>query len=196
MMLRNPRNLLWILPLALFVTSPLWIPGMRFFLVPHDRFDTEMSMPQIGEQKQQFVMDDITITMSSAGRVEWVINAERAFTINSDKEIGLIEVDAVYTAEDKDKTHITSARGEYEVDNGHLTLLDDVVIVKPATRQEMYTNLLHYYNRKKMVVCPEDVELRGPDFIIQAGRLDYDLARHSYDFRERVNVTLAQQKAI
>lgn len=195
-MLRNPRNLLWILPLVLFVISPLWIPGVRSFLQPRGGFDVEASMPKFGEQKQQFVMDDITITMSSAGRIEWVINAEQAHTIRSDKEIGMVEVDALYTADNKEKTHITSVRGQYKVDEGHLTLIENVVILKPEAQQEMYTELLHYYNENKKVVCPESVELRGPEFSIQAGRLDYDLDREAYDFSDRVNVTIASQNAL
>ena len=195
-MLKNPRNLLWLIPLIFFVTSPLWIPGVRTFLKPRGGFEPASVVPNPGQQKQQFIMDEITITMSSAGRVEWIINAERAYTIKSDKEIGMIEVDAVYTADEDDKAHITSGRGKYNVDTKHLTLIDNVVIVKPTAQQEMYTDLLHYYNTKKMVVCPGDVELRGPDFTVEAGRLDYDLARHRYDFSGRVKVELGEQNKI
>lgn len=193
MILKNPRNLLWILPLAVFMVSPLWIPAAKSFLKPRGGFGKEaVNLPGV-EQKQQFVMDAVTITMSTAGRVEWTINADQAFTIKSDREIGMTEVDAVYEGDDKDKTLITSSSGQYDIDKGHLILIDDVVIVKPATKQEMYTDLLHYYNTSRTVVCPGDVKLLGPDFTIRAGRLDYDLAKHSYDFGGRVNVELSGQ---
>jgi len=189
-MVKNPRNLLWLLPLVLFVTSPLWYPGVSSFLRPRGGFDASVVSLEDDATTQRFVMDTVNITMSSWGRIEWVVNAERAFTSNSDQEIGMVEVDAVYTDENKDKTHITSSRGMYSVNDGHLILIDDVVIQKPASRQEMFTDLLHYYNARKMVICPGEVELHGPDFTITAGRLDYDLANDGYDFGGRVKVEL------
>ena len=49
---------------------------------------------------------------------------------NPTRRSAWIEVDAVYTGEDKDNTHITSSRGMYNVDESHLILIDDVVIDK------------------------------------------------------------------
>lgn len=188
MIVKNPRNLLWLVPLALFLTSPLWKPGLASFLKPRGGYE---STPQISfdeEPAQSFIMDSITITMSSEGRVEWVVNAERAFTGQSDKEIGMIDVDALYTDEEKNETTVTSSQGMYDVDARHLILMDNVIIRKPAAKQEMYTDLLHYYDAEKRVVSPGDVEIKGPEYSIKAGRLNYDLASKAYDFRERVKV--------
>ena len=68
--------------------------------------------------------------------------------------------------------------------------MDDVVIDKPLSRQKLLTDLLHYSNNRKIVICPSKVELHGPDFRIRAGRLEYDLARSGYDFGDRVRVEL------
>ncbi len=193
-LLKNRRNLLWLLPLVLFLLSPLWIPGVKAFLKPRGTFATPS---QDGRPRgKEFVMDDITITMSSKGRVEWIVDAGQAFTIRSDREIGMTGVKALYTAPGQEKTYITSRRGRYEMNRGHLTLIDDVVIRKPAKQQELYTDLFHYYNRKRKVVCPEDVELRGPDFTIRAGRMDYDLARARTVFSKRVRVELKSEQTI
>ena len=72
------------------------------------------------------------------------------------------------------------------LNKGHLVLIDDVVVEKPVSRQTMYTQLLHYYNDDKRIVSPGDVEIKGPDFNIRAGRLDYDLISRDYDFSNRV----------
>ncbi|MGW8161766.1 MAG: LPS export ABC transporter periplasmic protein LptC, partial [Desulfobulbales bacterium] len=176
--------------------SPFWKPVLSAFLTPRGGFDTSVFNVTGDKQAQRFIMDSITITMSNWGRVEWVINAKRAFTGKSDKEIGMMDVDAVYTGDDQEKTNITSSRGMYNVNKSHLILIDDVVILKPSSKQEMYTDLLHYYNKKKLVVCPGDVELRGPDFTITAGRLDYDLLKDNYDFSGRVKVEMNVKKRI
>ncbi|HHO47431.1 MAG TPA: LPS export ABC transporter periplasmic protein LptC [Desulfobacteraceae bacterium] len=188
-MLKNPRNLLWLIPLVLLATSPRWKPPLSVFLTPRGGFDAVTVDPLRDDQEEHFIMDAITITMYNRGLEEWIVNAERAYTGDTDREIGMEEVDAVYTGGEQERTRITSSRGMYNVDERHLVLIDDVVIVKPVSRQEMYTDLLHYYNTTKLVVCPGDVELRGPEFTIRAGRLDYDMLTDNYDFGGRVKVT-------
>ena len=184
-MIKNPRNLLWMIPVMLFVTSPLWKPALMAFLQPRGVYDPLVLRPPT-EQQQSFVMDAITITMSSLGRVEWVVNAKQAFTVKSDNEIGMIDVDALYTGDEKDQTRITSERGMYNVDKSHLVLIDNVVVDKSASQQQMFTDLLHYYNDKKLIVTPGVVEIKGPDFTIRAGSLEYDLVSKNYDFSNRV----------
>lgn len=184
-MIKKPRNLLWLIPLLLLVTSPIWKPALTAFLQPRGVYDPLVVRPPT-EQQQSFVMDAITITMSSLGRVEWVVNARQAFTVKSDKEIGMIDVDALYTDEGKEQTRITSERGVYNVDKSHLVLIDNVVVDKSASQQQMFTDLLHYYNDKKIVMTPGKVEIKGSNFVIRAGRMEYDLVGKVYDFSNRV----------
>ncbi len=184
-MIKNPRNLLWLIPLALFVATPLWKPALTAFLKPRGGYDP-LVVEEEREREQSFVMDALTITMSSWGRVDWEIQASQAFTGKTDKEIGMVDVDALYTGEKNEQTRITSDRGLYNVNKGHLVLIDNVVVEKPVSRQTMYTQLLHYYNDDKRIVSPGDVEIKGPDFNIRAGRLDYDLISRNYDFSNRV----------
>jgi len=184
-MIKNPRNLLWLIPLLVFVTSPLWKPALTSFLQPRGTYDPGAAREK-ADQQQSFIMDAITITMSSWGRVEWVVNARQAFTGKSDQEIGMIDVDALYTGEEKEHTRITSERGLYYVDRSHLVLIDNVVVDKPVSQQQMYTELLHYYNKEKLIVSPGDIRIKGPDFTIRAGRLEYDLVSRGYDFSNRV----------
>jgi len=189
-MLHNPRNLLWLLPLLLFLTSPLWKPELTSFLRPRGG----LAVPEINlddsAQQQRFVMEAIKITMASAGRVEWEITAAQAFTGENDKDIGMVGVDAVYTGTDQEMTRISSARGQYDIGESHLTLMEDVVVDKPLSRQKLLTDLLHYYNNRKVVFCPGKVELLGPDFRIRGGSLRYDLVSRGYDFGDRVRVEL------
>ena len=184
-MTKNPRNLLWLIPVLLFVTSPLWKPALTAFLQPRGIYDP-LVVRQPTEQQQSFIMDAITITMSSLGRVEWVVNAKQAFTVKSDKEIGMIDVDALYTGEGKEQTRVTSERGLYNVDKSHLVLIDNVVVDKSSSQQQIYTDLLHFYNDKKLIVTPGAVKIKGPDFTISAGSLEYDLVSNNYDFSNRV----------
>lgn len=188
-MMKNPRNLLWLLPLAVIGTSPLWKGSVEKFLKPRGGYDAKVAEAYT-RQSQNFVMDDLTITLTTNGRAEWNIKARRAFTGKSDREIGMIDVDALYTGKGKDPVTITSNRGTYLMDERHLILIDNVVVLNPAKKEALYTELLHYYDATKMIISPVDVELQGPEFNIQAGRMDYDLSSDAYDFNDRVIVEL------
>lgn len=188
-MMKKPRDLLWVVPLVLFVTSPVWQPAVADFLKPRGEFGQQ----QVGGQatnSQQFQMDTITITLTSNGKEEWLINAERAKTGKTDRIIEMEVVNARYIGKDKAPTHIVSRQGQYFIDDRHLILIDDVVISKPETKEVLYTDLLHYYDATKMAVSPGNVDLQGPGFRLEGGRMDYDLSTDGYDFSDRVKVEL------
>jgi LPS export ABC transporter protein LptC len=188
-MIRNPRNLLWLLPVILLVTSPLWQPPLSAFLQPRGDFTT--AEPEIFiENRQNFLMDSVRIFLTSAGHPEWEIQAERAFTGKTDREIGMINVRAIYTGKAREETVVTSDRGQYFIDDSHLILVDNVVIDKPVQNQKLFTDLLHYYDSTKMAVSPGDVEIQTPKFTLQAGRMDYDLSTDGYDFSNGVKVDM------
>ncbi len=186
--MKNSRNFLWIIPLGLFVTSPIWKPSVAAFLKPRGGYDARLAA-RAGRLQQNFVMDTITITLTSKGVEEWVVKAERAFTGKSDRELGMIGVDALYKGKNEPIT-ITSSRGTYYIDQRHLILIDNVVVRKPKAGEVLYTDLLHYYDAGKMVVSPVPVDIKGPQFSLQAGRMDYDLSTDGYDFSEGVTVEL------
>jgi LPS export ABC transporter protein LptC len=188
-MMKNPRNLLWMIPLALLVTGPFWKGYVADFLKPRGGYDAKVA-EAYKRQSQNFIMDNISITLSSNGQVEWRVRAQRAFTGKTDREIGMIDVDARYTAKDKAPMAIISDRGTYLMDQRHLILIDNVVVKKPADHEELFTDLLHYYDATKMVVCPVEVEIQGPQFSLHAGRMDYDLSSDAYDFNDRVIVEM------
>lgn len=188
-MRRKPRDLLWIVPLALFVTSPLWQPAVADFLRPRGDFDQNKAVSAI-QNEQNFLMDAVTLTLSSNGKEEWLIKAERAQTGKNDRVIEMVEVDATYIGKDRPPTHIVSRRGKYLLNDRHLVLIDDVVISRPQSQEVLYTDLLHYYDDTKMAVSPGAVELQGPDFTLKGGRMDYDLSTDGYDFGDHVEVNL------
>ena len=65
-----------------------------------------------------------------------------------------------------------------------------MVINKPTKNQQLFSELLDYYDATKMVVSPGPVRLRGPDLNLSADRMDYDLASDGYDFSGAVKVKM------
>jgi len=189
-MINNPRNLLWMLPLLLLLTSPLWRPPLTAFLAPRGGYNPKLAQPEEETPIQNFIMDSVAITLTSKGRPEWQIDADRAFTNEQGHDIEMAGVSAMYIGADKEPTNITSNKGKYFIDQRHLVLTDRVVLTKPAKDQRLLSERLDYYDGTKMVVSPGRVELRSPKIKLTAGRMDYDLETGGYDFSNRVKVNL------
>ncbi|XOF34440.1 MAG: LPS export ABC transporter periplasmic protein LptC [Candidatus Electrothrix sp. YB6] len=188
-MIGSYRNLLWILPLGVLASSPLWKEYAENFLKPRGGYD-ETAEKAYQEQPQDFVMDDVKIIFTSEGLRTWTIKADQARTGETDREIDMIDVDALYHKQGASPLTITSRSGKYHMDDHQLTLTEDVVIIKPLQHEELYSDLLHYYDTSKMLISPGDVEIHGPKFDLQAGRMDYDIAIGGYNFSRRVKVLL------
>ncbi len=189
-MIKKKRNLLWIIPLALFLLSPAWKPVVTDFLKPQGGFETNRTVSKKSKTEQAFEMDSVTIALTSNGKKQWRITAQKARTGASDQKIMMEMVKARYIGTERPPTHIDSRKGIYFIDKRHLILSDNVVISRPESNEFLYTDLLHYYEVSKMVVSPGDIKLHGPRFRLQSGRMDYDMTTGGYDFSNRVKIDL------
>jgi LPS export ABC transporter protein LptC len=189
-MIKNPRNLLWIGPLLLLVTSPLWQPPVAAFLTPRGGYNPKLAQVEESSPVQNFIMDSVAITLSTNGKEEWQIDAERAFTGEHDHEIEMKGVSAMYIGTEKEPINISSRKGKYYINERHLILTDHAVVSKPTKEQQLLSERLDYYDATKMVVSPGKVDLRAPGLKLTAGRMDYDLSTNGYEFSNRVKVNL------
>ena len=189
-MIAKPRNLLWIMPLVLLVTSPLWQPPVAAFLTPRGGYNPKLAHVADESPIQNFIMDSVAITMTSNGKEEWQIDAERAFTGENDHEIEMVGVSAMYIGTEKEPINISSRKGHYNINERHLILTDHAVVTKPTKDQQLFSDRLDYYDATKMVVSPGKVDLQAPGLKLTGGRMDYDLSTNGYEFSNRVKVNL------
>jgi len=183
------RNLLWGGPLALLLSSPLWKGPVTAFLEPRGGYDAAAAAAYT-QETQEFVMEDVVLTFSSNGQLTWTVKAVQARTGKTDREIDMSEVDALYSKQGDDPITVTSRRGLYRMDEKHLTLTEDVVLTKPVQNEVLRTELLHYYDMKKLLVSPDKVRINSPSFKLRGGRMDYELSTKAYDFGGRVHVVM------
>lgn len=189
-MISQPRNLLWLLPVLLFVTSPLWQPPLAAFLAPRGGFNVKLPPPQEETPTQNFILDTVAITLTTNGREEWQIDASRAYTQGNDHEIALEEVSAMYIGSEKEPINIDSRRGLYAINTRHLVLTDHVTVVKPTKNQTLFSERLEYDDGDRMLVSPGPVTIQAPGMKLHAGRMDYDFATEGFEFGDRVKVKL------
>ncbi len=184
----NARNLIWLIPLALLLTFPLWRRPLTAFLAPRGGYDPALVRNQ--SDTHDFTMDNVHIIQSHDGRTTLNIVAERAMTGKTADEFIMEDVNATITGEKGELTHITARKGLFDKSSSLLSLIDDVVIKKPEEHYEIYTDLLHYNDKTKIADCPGATRLIGKDISIKGASLKYNMLTNSYDIGGRVHCTL------
>lgn len=184
----NRRNLLWLIPLFLLITFPLWRLPLTSFLQPRGSYN---SSP--GEQSQDshnFVMDKVIIMQNQAGNTTAEIRADKAFTSEKPNEFILIAVDADLYGEDNDQVKVRAKRGIYNTETRQLTLVGNVHVNRIATKQQLFSELLYYFDHNRTIKSPGDVRLLGEQIEIKGSSLDYDIVTGQYQIGGRVHGTI------
>ena len=182
------RNLLWFIPLLLFLTFPLWRPPLASFLTPRGGYEPSLAKRKL--DAHNFNMDKVLISQSERGKKTLTIEAKRAFTGKSVDEFHMEDVDAVIIGTNNDETYITARKGIFNKLTNILTLIDDVVVMKPKDETELYTDLLTYNNSTHMAYSPGKTQIIGKGFEIRGRNLHVNTMTSSYDLGGRVRCKL------
>jgi LPS export ABC transporter protein LptC len=182
------RNMVWLVPLILILTFPLWRIPVGSFLTVRGDFERKTDTPN--KDSHNFKMETVKILQNQNGKKTALIRA-RSARIGDDPDLLTLEtVDADVFDEKGNVTHIVSKTGKYHTVTKILTLIDDVVVNKPHDKQILYTDLLYYDSDKRTVNCPGKARLVGEDVTIDGGSLDYDINTATYEVGGRVYVVL------
>lgn len=184
-MMTGIRNVLWLLPLALLVSWPLWGPCAKDFLSPRGGFETAVASGQ--DKAKTFTMSDVFFTQDKKGVRDWRITAERLHTANGESKLQMQRVDAVVYDEDEaeKKFHITSEAGLYDTDEQILTLTDNVRVTT-TQGYEIHSPVLRYLDKSGEIKTDERVRITGEDIDISGQGLMYDMKSGAYWIGGRV----------
>lgn len=182
------RNTVWLVPLLLILTFPLWRTPVGSFLTPRGEIEHKVQSRPSGNNS--FNMENVKILQNQKGRKTALIRAQSARTDETPDLLVLETVDADLFDEDGNITHIISKTGKYNMATKILTLIDDVVINKTHDKQLLYTDLLYYDSVKRTVNCPGKTRLIGENVRIDGGSLDYSINSSKYEIGGRVHVVL------
>ncbi len=182
------RNQVWLIPLLLILTYPLWSIPIGKFLTPRGGVPAQTVKKKTNQHN--FRMESVKIMQNQNGKKTAMIRAKSART-GDDTDILILEtVDADIFDKDGNVTHIVSKTGKYNIKTKALTLSGDVVVNKIRDKQFLYTDLLHYNSEKRTVNCPGKTKLIGENVSIDGGSFDYDINSSRYDIGGRVLVDL------
>ncbi len=182
------RTMVWLIPLTLALTFPLWRIPVTTFLTPRGGYDPSFADREKNEHN--FNMETVHITQSEQGNTTLKIVAERVFTGSKVNEFRMDKVDAVMTGDDDEQTFITARKGILDKQAALLTLIDDVVVVKPKDKMELYTDLLIYNDKTNMAHSPGKTQIVGEKIDILGNNLLFNTQTQSYDLGGRVRCRL------
>ncbi len=188
----HSRNLLWIIPLLLLITFPIWRLPLATFLEPRGGYD-----PNFGKRDQNvhnFIMDRVVIIQDQLGTKTAEVHADRAYTTDTPNEFELTSVDADLFSKTGETVNIKAERGLYNTDTRKLTLKDNVHVARQIENQNLYTDLLYYDDVERTIHSPVETRLTGDRIEITGSSLDYDLTTNQYVIGGRVYCIIANNQ--
>lgn len=184
----NRRNLVWLIPTLLIVTFPLWRLPVGSFLAPRATEDNVITTED--EDRHDFVMQKVIIAQNQAGRKTAEIRSWQAYTGDKPEEYVLVSVDADLFDDQGSRVNVKAESGIYNTQTKHLILNSNVVVDRIARNQQLYTELLHYYEDKRIINSPVATKMVADNALINGSSLHYDIVTGQYLIGGRVYCVL------
>jgi len=187
-MLKDRRNLLWIVPLAALLTLPLWKPFAADFLSP-ERKTTGSAVPPLTSPRvlSSSEMNGVQFEQSKNGTKEWLLTASRLYSKENDSGMQLEDVKALFFGPtgENEETRIRSQKARYNADTKQITLRGEVVIQNDKG-YEMQTDSLEYLAAEKMIRTTSAVNIQGSNIEVSGNQLLYDTVTGNYSLEGNV----------
>jgi LPS export ABC transporter protein LptC len=181
-MLKDSRNLLWVIPLAALLTMPLWKPLAADFLSP----ERKKTVPPVTSLTNSRVltrteMDGVHFEQSKKGIREWILTASRLYSLENDSDMELENVSARFfgSTGSNRETDIRSQKARYNAETKQLSLQGKVVIHNEKG-YEMQTESLDYLTVEKKIRTTSAVNIKGNNIEVSGKRLLYDIMTGNY----------------
>ena len=181
-MLKDSRNLLWIVPLVALLTMPLWKPFAADILSPV-RKETGSLPPSLTNIRalSSSEMSGVEFEQSKNGVKEWFLTASRLYSAESDSDMQLEDVKGLFfgDAGENKETRIRSKAARYNADTKRITLQGEVVI-QNEKGYEMQTDSMEYLAAEKKIRTTSAVTIQGNNIEVSGNQLFYDIATGNY----------------
>jgi len=187
-MLKDPRNLLWFVPLAALLTFPLWKPLAVDFLNPvrQEITNSVSSLTNIRDLNSSD-MADVEFEQNKNGSREWLLTASRLSRSEGDPDLRFENVKAVFfnSTEEREEARVKSRNAFYNQDTQKITLKGKVVINNNAG-YEIQTDAIEYLAAEKKIRTTSAVNIQGNNIKVSGNRLVYDTITGNYSLNGSV----------
>ncbi|MFC1523697.1 LPS export ABC transporter periplasmic protein LptC [Thermodesulfobacteriota bacterium] len=177
------RNLLWIIPLMIFVTAPSWWQPVSIFLQPRSDRDSAIKPPET--IPKNFLLEDVTLIQNNHQGEELRLTADKLYTVGDETRLDMEQVETLIYGTDGTPMTVTSGEALYDSRKRILTLLDDVHFLD-ENGFELHTQALRYLVPYRIIKTALDVELIGNNSHVLGTGFFYDLESGAFRVGGRV----------
>ena len=176
-MMTGIRNILWLLPLLLVISWPLWGQLAISFLSPDESFENlgKSAVPP----PKNFSMEGVVFLQDKLGQKDWRIIAQRLYTDGGESKLQMEKIIALLFDQQEGRFHITSDSGLYDSKKQVLTLKENVQ-VKTAEGYEIKSPSLQYHENSQRIETDSAVQIKGKDIQIKGQGLMYNMQSGAY----------------
>ena len=188
-MMTGYRNILWLLPVALVFSWPIWGGSASRLLAPRGGLATSLAVPPAAGTGAGFSMEGVLFSQMKNGVRDWQIQAKHLYSGEDQDIMQLITVEAQVFKNAERRFVITGQEGEYNSKEKILVMRNGAE-VQAEKGFLIQSDSLSYDDRSKMITSQAPVQITGKNFDILGQGMAYDMRKDSYDVGGRVKVDI------
>ncbi len=190
-MMTGYRNILWLLPVALFLSWPVWGGPFTRILSPRGGMNSGaiLAAPKAATAGAGFSMEGVLFSQLKNGGRDWDILAKRLYSGEDQDKMQLVAVEAQVFKNAERRFVITGQEGEYNSKKKILTMRKEVK-VQAEKGMLIQSDSLSYDDQARKITTLAPVQITDKNLDIRGKGMAYDMEKDAYDVSGRVKVDI------
>jgi LPS export ABC transporter protein LptC len=189
-MMTGFRNLLWLLPLSLLLSWPVWSGSFIRVLSPRGGLAaSDAALRATAGNGAGFSMEGVLFSQLKNGARDWQIEANRLYTQEDQDKMELEAVEAQVFKGAERRFVIIGQEGEYNSKEKILTMRKGVT-VQAENDFLVQSDSLTYDDQTRKITTRTPVQITSKGMNVRGQGLSYDMEQDSFDVSGRVRVDI------
>jgi len=188
-MMTGYRNILWLLPVALVFSWPIWGGSASRLLAPRGGLATSLAVPPAAGTGAGFSMEGVLFSQMKNGVRDWQIQAKHLYSGEDQDIMQLITVEAQVFKNAERRFVITGQEGEYNSKKKILVMRNEVK-VQAEKGFLIQSDSISYDDQARKITTLAPVQITGKGMDIHGKGMAYDMQMDAYDVSGRVKVDI------
>ena len=188
-MMTGYRNILWLLPVILLLSWPIWGGAFTRVLLPRGGLAAHLAVPQATTTGAGFSMEGVSFSQLKNGVRDWQIQAKQLYSGEDQDKMQLVAVEAQVFKNAQRRFVITGQEGEYNSKKKILTMRNSVK-VQAENGMLIQSDNLSYDDKTRKIRSMSPVQVTGKGMELRGKGMTYDMQKDSYDVSGRVKVDI------
>ena len=188
-MMTGYRNILWLLPVALLLSWPIWGGAFTRCWPRVAVWPATLAAPQATTAVAGFSMEGVLFSQLKNGVRDWQIQAKQLYSGEDQDRMQLVTVEAQVFKNAERRFVITGQEGEYN-SKKKILVMRNGVNVQAENGMLVQSDSISYDDQARKITTRSPVQITGKGMDIHGKGMDYDMQEDSYDVSGRVKVDI------